>query len=60
MIGTMPVFQIRLPSLTEPDRASGVADRTDLPLLRMSAREFAVVPVNFSRLESSRDEAIKD
>jgi len=60
MIGKMTVFQIRLPSLTEPYRASGVGDRTDMPLLEVSAREFNVVPVNFSRLEPSRDEAIED
>ena len=31
-----------------------------MPLLGMDAREFAVMPVNFSRLEPSRDEAIED
>jgi len=60
MIGTRPLFQIRLPSLTEPYRASVVGDRTDMPLLRLGAREFAVVPVNFSRLEPSRIDAIED
>jgi hypothetical protein len=31
-----------------------------MPLLRLGAREFAVVPVNFSRLEPSRIDAIED
>jgi hypothetical protein len=60
MTGTMPLFQNRLPSLKAPDRASGVDDKTDVPLLEMGGCEFAVVPVNISRLEPSRDEAIED
>jgi hypothetical protein len=58
MIGTMPVFQIRHHSLTEPNRASGVGDRTDMPLLTMGVSEFTVVPVNFSRLHPSRHRAL--
>jgi hypothetical protein len=60
MISPMPMFLIRLPALTEPYRASGIDDRTDLTLLKMGAREFAVVPVNVSRLEPSRIDAIED
>jgi len=60
MISPMPMFQIRLPALTEPYRASGVDDRADMALLRMGACEFAVVPVNVSRLEPSRIDAIED
>ena len=56
----MPMFQIRLPASTEPYRASGVDDRTDILLLRVSAREFAVPPVNLSRLEPCRIDAIED
>ena len=54
------MFQIRLPASTEPYRASGVDDRTDILLLRVSAREFAVPPVNLSRLEPCRIDAIED
>jgi hypothetical protein len=60
MISPMPMFLIRLPALTEPFRASGADDRTDMALLWMGAREFAVVPVNVSRLEPSRIDAIED
>ena len=56
----MPMFQIRLPASTEPYRASGVDDRTDIPLLKGSACEFAVVSVNLSRLEPCRIDAIED
>ena len=54
------MFQIRLPASTEPYRASGVDDRTDIPLLTVSAREFAVASVNLSRLEPCRIDAIED
>ena len=54
------MFQIRLPASTEPYRASGVDDRTDIPLLKGSACEFAVVSVNLSRLEPCRIDAIED
>ena len=54
------MFLIRLPALTEPYRASGVDDRTDMALLWVGAREFAVVPVNVSRLEPCRIDAIED
>jgi hypothetical protein len=60
MISPMPMFLIRLPALTEPYRASGVDDRTDMALLWVGAREFAVVPVNVSRLEPCRIDAIED
>ena len=56
----MPMFQIRLPASTEPYRASGVDDRTDILLLGVSAREFAVAPVDLSRLEPCRIDAIED
>ena len=54
------MFQIRLPASTEPYRASGVDDRTDILLLGVSAREFAVAPVDLSRLEPCRIDAIED
>jgi len=54
------MFKIRLLTSTEPHRASGVDDRTDIPLLTVSAREFAVASVNLSRLEPCRIDAIED
>lgn len=56
----MPMFKILLLASTEPHRASGVDDRSDIPVLLVSAREFAVAPVNLSRLEPCRIDAIED
>ncbi len=47
-------YPIRLPASTQYDPASGENDRTNMPLLRMGAREFDVVPVNHSRPDHSQ------